>query len=68
MRAQQFKKRDARFRELITRTIQLRHKNKDYFNNTKAIRNKPLWKGDLVLVRDSFGDVDRSVLTKFAPK
>ncbi|KAB2109261.1 hypothetical protein AG0111_0g2620 [Alternaria gaisen] len=68
MRARQFDRRDEKFREAIDRTIRLRHENKDYFDNTRVLRSKKLSVGDLVLLRDSFHDNDRSVLTKFLPK
>jgi hypothetical protein len=68
MRARQFEKRDERFREAIARTIRLRHENKDYFDDSKVIRDTRFATGDLVLIRDSFYDTDRSTLTKFLPK
>jgi hypothetical protein len=68
MRARQFDRRDERFRESIDRTIRLRHENKEYFDNSKVLRPTKLSKGDLVLLRDSFYDNDRSTLTKFLPK
>ena len=68
MRARQFERRDSRFREAIDRTVRLRHENKDYFDDVKDVRASKLAVGDLVLLRDSFYDNDRSILTKFLPK
>jgi len=68
MRAQQFRRRDERFQESINRTVRLRQENKDYFDDSKVLRKDPLAAGDLVLLRDSFHETDRSTLTKFLPK
>ncbi|CAN9171366.1 unnamed protein product [Alternaria alternata] len=68
MRARQFDRRDEKFREVIDRTVRLRHENKEYFNNAKVLRPKKLSVRDLVLLRDSFYNNDRLVLTKFLPK
>ncbi|KAK1913548.1 hypothetical protein P3342_005485 [Pyrenophora teres f. teres] len=68
MRAQQFQRRDERFQEAINRTVRLRQENKDYFDDAKVLRKEPLAVGDLVLLRDSFHETDRSTLTKFLPK
>jgi hypothetical protein len=68
MRARQFEKRDARFKEAINRTVRLRHDNKDYFDDSRVVRTTKLQAGDSVLLRDSFHENDRSTLTKFLPK
>jgi hypothetical protein len=68
MRAKQFERRDERFREAIDRTVRLRHENKEYFDNSRTIRTTKLEPGDLVLLKDSFHENDRSRLTKFLPK
>jgi hypothetical protein len=68
MRARQFERRDARFQEAIARTVRLRQENKDYFDDSKVVRPTRLQQGDLVLLRDSYHENDRSVLTKFLPK
>jgi hypothetical protein len=68
MRARQFERRDARLKESIARTVRLRHENKDYFDESRVIRSEKLKIGDLVLLRDSYHENNRSVLTKFLPK
>lgn len=68
MRARQFNRRDERFKESIDRTVRLRHENKDYFDQSRVLRPSKLSPGDLVLLRDSFHENDRSTLTKFLPK
>jgi hypothetical protein len=42
IRARQFEKRDARLQEAIARTVRLRYKNKDYFDEAKTIRIEKL--------------------------
>jgi hypothetical protein len=68
MRARQFEKRDVRLKESIARTVRLRQENKDYFDDSKIIRPEKLKPGDLVLLKDSFHENDRSILSKFLPK
>jgi hypothetical protein len=68
MRARQFEKRDVRLKESINQTVRLRQENKDYFNDSKIIRPEKLKPGDLILLKDSFHENNRSILSKFLPK
>lgn len=68
LRTRQFEKRDERLRESISRTVRLRDYNKEYFDDSKVLRPNVLQEGDLVLLRDSYHENDRTILTKFLPK
>jgi hypothetical protein len=67
-RAKQFEKRDVRLREAVDRSIRLREQGKEWFDAQKNLRPEPLQVGDLVLVRDTFGDMDMSRHTKLNPR
>ena len=67
-RARQFERRDSRLREAIDRSIRLREQGKEWFDKKARFRPEELQEGDLVLVRDTFGDMDMSRLTKLKPK
>jgi len=68
IRARQFQTRDPRLQEAIDRTVRLRFDNKEYFEQARSLREERLKVGDMVLLRDSYKDLDISRLSKFKPK
>ena len=67
-RARQFERRDSRLQEAIDRSVRLREQGKEWFDAKAHFRPEELKEGDLVLVRDTLGDMDMSRLTKLKPK
>jgi hypothetical protein len=68
MRAESLRKRDVRLQESIARTVRLRQEGKEWWDNSKSIRSTPLEPGDLVLVRDTWTDINMSRSMKLQPK
>ena len=68
LRARQFDTRDQRLQEAVDRTIRLREEGKEWFDMHRELRPKPLTRGSLVLLRDSFGDQNKSREQKLRPR
>jgi hypothetical protein len=68
LRARQFDHRDQRLQDAIDRTIRLREEGKQWFDAHKQVRQDTLAPGTLVLLRDSFGDQNKSREQKLRPR
>jgi hypothetical protein len=68
LRARQFDCRDQRLQDAVDRTIQLREEGKQWFDAHRQVRQDSLKPGTLVLLRDSFGDQNKSREQKLRPR